>query len=229
MKFILIELFGHAIPISDMLYSMGCFTTILGFCVTNIVYLRVMIIAANIPIAISGVLFSSHANIGWAVLYVLINSFMLTLLFIERIQFRSLSNLKSLYSICKFSMTPREFLKIVQMSTPISISSGEYFIREGESSRGLFLVDQGAFEIILGDSVVGSISHGCFLGELSSLYSYKATADVRCKNDATGYLLLSQSIYDIKKSNHELYEKLFISASRAICNNLQVMDSLASG
>lgn len=111
----------------------------------------------------------------------------------------------------------------------ILISSCEYFVCEGELSKSLFLVDQGAFEIVLGDSVVGAISHGCFLGEPSRLYSYKAIEDVRCTNDATGYLLSSCSIYDIEKSNHELYEKLFISASRAICNNLQVMDNLASG
>lgn len=93
----MMELFGHVISVADMLYIMACFTNILFFFIANAVYLRIMIIAANIPIAILGVLFCGYAIIGWVVLYVFINSFMLTFLIIERIQFRSLSNLKSHY------------------------------------------------------------------------------------------------------------------------------------
>ena len=225
----MIDIFGHSVPFPDLLYSVGCFMTILGFCVTNILYLRLIIILANIPIGISGIMFNSHVIIGWALLYVSVNGFMLILLLLERVPLMLPDNLKSLYRIFKFSMTTREFSRIIKICEPLTLQPGDYFVREGESGKGLLLVCRGEFEILVNNALIRSISQECFLGELSSLYEFKASADVRCKHKAECYLLSNQAIQNLKKSNKELYEKLFISASHGICQDLQTMNSLSSG
>ena len=225
----MVEIFGYSVPFPDLLYSAGCLITILGFCVTNILFLRIIIIIANIPVGISGIIFNSQAIIGWAVLYVLVNGFMLTLLLLERVPLMLPDNLKSLYRICKVSMTTREFSRVIKMCEPLTLQPGDFFVREGGSGKGLLLARCGEFEIIVNNVLIRSISRECFLGELSSMYEFTACADVRCKHKAEGYLLSNKAIQNLKKSDKALHEKLFISVSCGICHDLQIMNNLSSG
>lgn len=61
------------------------------------------------------------------------------------------------------------------------VPQGEYVIREGESGDHLFISDDGEFEVIKDDVILGRMGPGKAFGELAILYNCKRTASIRGK------------------------------------------------
>lgn len=59
------------------------------------------------------------------------------------------------------------------------IPKGEYVIREGTSGAHLYISDEGEFEVIKDDVILGKMGPGKAFGELAILYNCKRTASIK--------------------------------------------------
>lgn len=64
------------------------------------------------------------------------------------------------------------------------IPRGEYVIREGASGAHLYISDEGEFEVIKDNVILGKMGPGKAFGELAILYNCKRTASIRGERDA---------------------------------------------
>lgn len=72
--------------------------------------------------------------------------------------------------------------KLVESMYRIEIPKGDYVIREGESGDHLYISDDGEFEVIKDNLILGKMGSGKAFGELAILYNCKRTASIRGKS-----------------------------------------------
>lgn len=220
----MVEIFGYSISTSHLLYSSGAALSLAAFVLTDILYLRIFIIVANILTTIAGAMYPNVSMIVWSLLFVVLNFFMVVRLLLERIPLLVPEDLKPLYSMFKLSMTPREFLRMINLSSLVQFKKGDYILRVGDDAQGLMIIKTGEVEIKYDDVVVRTIAPCNFIGELSSFFNFKVTADVVCSQDVESYLLDADLLQRLKKTKVSLYEKLFLAVSHAVCNDLIAMN-----
>ena len=220
----MVEIFGSSISISHLLYSSGAALSLAAFVLTDILYLRILIIVANMLTAIAGLMYPNMSIVVWSVLFIVLNACMVIKLLLERIPLLVPEDLKSLYLMFKLSMTPREFLRMINLSSLVQFKKGDYILRVGDEAKGLMVVKTGEVEIKYDDVVVRMITPCNFIGELSSFFKLKATADAVCSQVVECYLLDDDLLQHLKKNKVSLYEKIFLSVSHAVCNDLIAMN-----
>ena len=223
------ELFLNSVSIGHSFFSLGAALGLAAFCLTDIFYLRIITILSYMLIFTAGVLFPNTSIIFWSVLFVVLNCFMVVLLLLERIPLLVPEDLKPLYLMFKLSMTPREFLRMVDLSSLVQFKRGDYILRVGDEAKGLLIIKTGEVEIKYEDVVLRAISSCNFIGELSSFFKLKVTADVVCSQDVECYLLDVDLLQRLEKNKVSLYEKIFLSVSHAVCNDLIAMNQTLVG
>ena len=220
----MVNIFGYSISLSHLLYSSGAALSLAAFVLTDILYLRILIIVANMLTAIAGLMYPNMSIVVWSVLFIVLNACMVIKLLLERIPLLVPEDLKSLYLMFKLSMTPREFLRMINLSSLVQFKKGDYILRVGDEAKGLMVVKTGEVEIKYDDVVVRMITPCNFIGELSSFFKLKATADAVCSQVVECYLLDDDLLQHLKKNKVSLYEKIFLSVSHAVCNDLIAMN-----
>ena len=124
----MIELFLNSLSIGHSLYSLGAGLGLTAFCLTDMLYLRTIIILSYILKFTAGFLFPNTAIIVWSILYIVINFLMILFLLLERFPLNVPEDIMPLCSLFKYSMSPRDFLRIINLSSLMQLKQGGYFV-----------------------------------------------------------------------------------------------------
>ncbi|XP_036215981.2 cGMP-dependent protein kinase, isozyme 1 [Bactrocera oleae] len=79
--------------------------------------------------------------------------------------------------------------ELVESMYPLSISKGEFVVREGEVGAHLYVSAEGEFEVVKGGIVLSVMGPGKAFGELAILYNCTRTASIRVLSDARVWVL----------------------------------------
>ena len=71
------------------------------------------------------------------------------------------------------------FASLVEQAPVAVYGSGEIVVRQGDQGSSLFVVLKGALDVLIDDTIVGSIRQGSFFGEMSLLTGAPRSATVR--------------------------------------------------
>lgn len=83
------------------------------------------------------------------------------------------------------ALTEEDQFWLVGHLRPYNFKPGEVIVKQGEVGDKLFIIEKGACDVIIGDSVKGQIGREEFFGELALMYACLRTATVRAKTEVT--------------------------------------------
>ncbi len=143
----------------------------------DILWLRLLLMAAQSCLATFGWLSGHPAMALWNAGFVLLNGVQVARLVRERRPIRLEPGLQAIHSATFPLMKPREFLLFWEMGNPLSRAGGS-LIREGERQRDLLLLVEGSVQVMRQGRVLATLGPGAFLAEMSFLTGEPASADV---------------------------------------------------
>ena len=157
----------------------------------KMVWLRLLTIAGNTLVLPYYFFFIEPPlwnSIGWACIYILINSVMLFNLYLESrpIELSDLEN--NIYNMTFKSLEQREFKKLIDHGSLIEHQPEENLVTRDSELDSLMLVVEGEAEVVLkhGEHII--IPKGGFIGEQSFITGGKTSADVTTGKEAATIL-----------------------------------------
>lgn len=79
--------------------------------------------------------------------------------------------------------------ELVESMYSLTVTKGEFVIREGEVGAHLYVSAEGEFEVVRNGKVLGIMGPGKAFGELAILYNCTRTASIRVLSDARLWVL----------------------------------------
>ncbi|OMH33605.1 cyclic nucleotide-binding domain-containing protein [Motiliproteus sp. MSK22-1] len=126
---------------------------------------------------------------------------------------------------------------IAFLSTLLNLKSygdGAYLFWQDDLADRLFLIQQGAVEIL--NQVPGGAQvrvavrqEGDSIGEMALIDTHRRSASVRAIEPVTVFWLSSESLEHIRQTNKDLYICLLTNIAREISSRLSSMDTVISG
>jgi CRP-like cAMP-binding protein len=86
--------------------------------------------------------------------------------------------------------------------------AGDTLVRQGAGDAGLFLVDYGEADVIVGDQHVNTVRSGDYFGEIALLTGSERTATIVAKMDMLCYTMRPEDFRPLVESNPTIAWKL---------------------
>jgi len=178
-----------------------------AFIVHDILWLRIILISAQMSLITYGIFSGNPQVIFWNSLFVLINSFQAVRLIRRRRPIELPSDIIDLYEKYFTSMLRREFLYFWNMGTVHKVDN-ELLIKQGSQQYAISLILSGAVKIIKDGSHIVDLTRGSFIAEMSFLTGKPATADVYAEGTVRYISWNQKKLKDCEKLNPQLLIKI---------------------
>lgn len=110
-----------------------------------------------------------------------------------------------LKSIGIFAEVPEEILAAVATNLEeMEVTAGETIVREGDISRGIYIINEGEVKIHHGEQVVHTMTEPEIFGELSALDSEPHSASVTAVKDTSLFVLDQDILYELMADHVEV-------------------------
>ena len=80
-------------------------------------------------------------------------------------------------------LSPEVVERLREAMHPVELTAGEWLFRAEDEANGLFFVDSGGLEVVIGDRVVSYLERGDVVGELALLIGGRRNASIRARRD----------------------------------------------
>ncbi len=139
--------------------------------------------------------------IYWNIVFTGINLYQIWVLLLERRPVSLSQKEQVLYQAAFRSLTPREFLKLINIASWKTAESGEQLVNEGEVSDKVLVIYEGKVSIVANNESIAFIGDGYFVGEMSFLTG-EPTAAGAVADEPTEYVCWSVSELQTFLSKH---------------------------
>ena len=127
-------------------------------------------------------------------------------------------------------MTEDETSRMLQSSLVIDCRRGDHLISQGKTTRTLFVILEGSFEVRDRDQLLAVRGPGEVLGEVALLLSRPRMGNVIASSDEARVLALSEgTIRKLMDTDAELASKLLLFLAKALCGKLVERSPAANG
>ena len=148
--------------VKDMLW-LRCLTVVAALCLLPYYYVQ--------PVPLT-------AAIVWNLLFIGINLIQIVILLRERRPVTLTEDQQRLYQLAFHSVTPREFLKLLEVACWEEAADGQLIVRKGEDIDRMMVIHSGSASIRCGEQTVAELGPGQFVGEMSFITGDPTSADV---------------------------------------------------
>jgi CRP-like cAMP-binding protein/predicted GNAT family N-acyltransferase len=121
-------------------------------------------------------------------------------------------------------MEPEEVARLIEMSPVIKCAAGDRIISQDLAERSVFVVLEGAVEIIRDDHLVTLMPRGSVFGEIAFLLGIERTADVVAVGETKVISLRERALNDLIASESKLAARLLLNLARIACLKLVEKD-----
>ena len=117
---------------------------------------------------------------------------------------------------------------ILEDAKVVDVAAGEYFFREGDAARSLFVLHAGtvAIERLWKDEpvILGRLKHGDCIGEMSLIDMMPRSASVRAEEDCRSIEIGFSSLFKLYKRELEQYTMIIMNMGREVSRRLRRAD-----
>ena len=107
-------------------------------------------------------------------------------------------------------------------------AAGDYLFRKGDDSDGLYVIEKGKVVVQRHSAdetfVLGTLSQGDCVGEMSLLDMHPRSADVLAQTETTAIHLSTMSLYKLRKANLEQFTTIQLNLARELSRRLRRTD-----
>ena len=169
------------IGLTEILIHAGYLLTAAAFLLRDILWLRLLAIAANLCVGLAAFRAGMDPHwvvVAWATIFVAINLGHSSWLIYERYLQRLTEEEQRLYDCCFQALDPVSVLKLLRRGEWIDFAPQDSLARQGIHLDRLLLVSSGEAAVLLGGKIVARLASGKFVGEISYLSGDISTAMV---------------------------------------------------
>jgi hypothetical protein len=123
--------------------------------------------------------------IYWNCLFLAVNGYQIYRLLLERRPVQLTEPEQRLYKMAFRTLTPREFVKLLQLATWEKATAGETIILAGQNLDALSVLCDGTAAVNVSGETITELQAGRFMGEMSYLTGDMPSAAVVAKTDAS--------------------------------------------
>ena len=191
----------------DILINIGYILMLGAFVVYDILWLRSILISAQLSLLSYGVFTDNYAVIFWNGLFVIINTIQVIYLIKQRQPIELPTDLLDLYENYFKEMRRREFLYFWNMGTVNKVND-KLLIKQGEHQKEISLILSGLIEVKKNQNKIAELNRGSFIAEMSFLTGKPASADVYAKGTVRYIAWNQKKLKDCEKLNPQLLIKI---------------------
>ncbi len=169
------------VGLTEILIHAGYILTAAAFLLRDILWLRLLAIAANVCVGLAAYRAGMDPHwvvVAWAVLFVAINLGHSCWLIYERYLQRLTDEEQSLYDCCFQALDRVSVRKLLRRGEWIDFAAKDCLVRQGIHLDRLLLLSSGEAAVLLGGKIVARLKTGKFIGEISFLSGDISTAMV---------------------------------------------------
>jgi hypothetical protein len=169
------------VGLTEILIHAGYVLTAAAFLLRDILWLRLLAIAANVCVGLAAYRAGMDPHwvvVAWAVLFVAINLGHSCWLIYERYLQRLTDEEQSLYDCCFQALDRVSVRKLLRHGEWIDFAAKDCLARQGIHLDRLLLLSTGEAAVLLGGKIVARLKTGKFVGEISFLSGDISTAMV---------------------------------------------------
>jgi len=162
-----------------------------SFLVKDILWLRLFSIFASLCAVTFNYLSPitpMWVTIGWHSIFIITNTYHITLILYEMAYFQLSPKERELYQIISPEISALDFKKLLSLGGWESIKANHTLIGQGEFVTSLMLIFKGEVGIQIDNKEVASLGIGKFVGEMSFLTRKNATATVKSNTEAEYFI-----------------------------------------
>ena len=191
----------------QILVNIGYIFMLAALTVRDILWLRSLLISAQLSLFTYGIISSNVPVAFWNALFFVINIYQVTRLIQQRQPIDLPDDLLELYKNVFSSMRRREFLYFWQMGEIHEVKH-KRLINKGEHQKNLLLILSGEVEIKNAGKLIAKLSRGSFVAEMSFLTGESATADVFAPDKVSYISWEQQKVRSLEQLNPDLLIKI---------------------
>jgi CRP-like cAMP-binding protein len=117
-------------------------------------------------------------------------------------------------------MEPDEVARLIEMSPIISCASGDRIVGQDLAERSVFVVLDGAVEVMRDSKSVALMTRGAVFGEIAFLLGIDRTADVIAVGDTKVIALRERALNELIASESKLAARFLLNLARIACLKL---------
>ena len=175
-----------------------------AYIVKDILWLRVLTIAAGMLTLPYFLFQSSYSAVFWQTAFVSINLFHVILLMIARRPVKLTKDQQILHNMVFRNFTSREVRSILEIATWHTGAPNEILIVSGQQEPVLYLIQYGRTEVFQDGQIVDWYGPGTFMGELRFITGKPAVADVVFSTEARYVAWDTAALQKLLKRNARL-------------------------
>ena len=190
-----------------VLINLGYFLMLAALLVRDILWLRGILIAAQLSLFSYGFHSGNTAVAFWNFIFVIINLFQVIRLIKERKPIDLPDELVDLYDNIFSSMRRREFFYLWQMGQKEKITDGR-IIQAGKRQTKIALILSGRVIVENKQVKIAELTRGSFIAEMSFLTGEPASADVLADGEVELMVWEQEKIRNLNQINPDLFIKI---------------------
>jgi len=113
-----------------------------------------------------------------------------------------------------------ERLKLLRYVHELIAPAGEVIVRLGDEGQDLYVVVDGALDVLVDDVVVTQIASGGHFGEIALVRGQKRTATVRARGDVRLFRLSRDGFYDLGRKDQGIAFKMLWAISQTLAGRV---------
>ena len=117
---------------------------------------------------------------------------------------------------------------ILQSSRTIRVQMGRRFVKEGDSARAMYILEEGRVAVVKRskdkDYLLGKLDPGDCFGEMSLMDCMPRSASVYALEDSSAIEILPSTLHQISSSDLEQFTLIEMNMGREVCRRLRAAD-----
>lgn len=194
----------------EYFYSIAALFSLSAYLLTNMLWLRILLVLASVVYIISGISLGITSMVGWNSAYLAINLFYVVKIILEKSTITLPEETRDIYRQFFSSMSTREFKKIITVNPFVTVVKDEVLIAQNEVTDRLFIVLKGKVNIEQSGVIIDAVESGDLIGEMSFMSNQPASASAVAIETVQYAYWSHKDMGKINQKNCEIYNK-FIS------------------
>ncbi len=203
----------------EWLYNLAAATGFIAYLMTNVLWLRILLVVGACVYIVTGVVIGLTSMIGWHVAYAIINLVHVVILIMDKHGTSLPDSLKHLYSTKFHSIKPREFKRLLAVNAERHIVN-KTLLEQGQENGNLYLIISGNAVVELDGKQVGSLSAGDFFGAMSVLGGRVTSSTVRVEGSVQMVHWSKQDLERLERKNLSLYNRFMMAVGLNLIDKL---------
>ncbi len=205
----------------ELLYNIAAGLGFVAYLMTNVLWLRVILIIGAAVYIYTGFVLDIDSMIGWHIAYGIINFIQVILILMLRSNTVLPDPIRTIYTDQFHSLRPKEFKRLMQINAEGKRAPG-IFLSDGDENNRIYLITDGEVIIEKDGKQIATCKRGDFIGEMSVLTGHPVSTNVIIKKPVKYVYWHLEDLEKIEKQNLSLYNRFMMVVGRNLVKKLRL-------